>query len=114
MNLTIIDPPVNLPPFVRVISPEDLAPVNRGDELSLVGEAEDPEGSSPLEYTWTVRLENDSPIVVGTEPSVSWTPSDTFDFSSEGTYNIEVRLSVKDPQGGSGTDFVRLRFIIIN
>lgn len=114
VSLSVSDPPVNLPPFVRVTSPEDLAPVNTNDELSLVGEAEDPEGSSDLTYAWTVRLENGSPTTVGTESSVSWTPSDTFDFSSDGIYNVEVRLSVTDPQGASGTDFVRLRFTVIN
>lgn len=114
VNISVVDPPPNLPPFVQVSSPEDHAQVPTNQPLTLSGTAIDPEGASSLAYQWTVKLGNQDPIVVGSTPSVQWTPSDTYNFSGEGTYVIQVRLSVTDPAGNVGTDFIVLEFIIIN
>ena len=113
VNISVVDPPANLPPNVRVTSPEDRAPVRTDEALTLSGTAEDPEGSSPLTYQWTVQLFDNAPIVVGDAASVQWKPSDTFNFNGEGTYVVKVRLNVTDPQGNTGTDFITLEFVII-
>jgi endonuclease YncB( thermonuclease family) len=109
-----VDPPVDLPPVVRVTSPEDHAQLPTNQAITLSGTATDPEGATPLTYEWTVKLGNLEPIVVGDAPMVQWTPSDTFDFSGEGTYTVQVRLNVTDPQGNSGTDVIVLEWLIIN
>lgn len=113
VGITVVDPPPNLPPFVRITSPEDRANVPTDEPITLAGTATDPEGETDLSYQWTVQLFDQAPIVVGNAPSVEWTPSDTFSFNSEGTYTVRVRLNVTDPQGNTGTDFITLEWIII-
>ncbi len=113
-NLTVVDPPQNLPPTVRVTSPANNAKVFNGERLTLSSTATDPENATPLTYEWTVSLEGATPIVVGNAPSVQWTPSDSFDFSNEGNYVFQVRLNVTDPQGNKGTDFITFKMDIIN
>lgn len=113
VNLNVVDPPPNLPPFVQVSSPEDYAQVPTNQPITLSGTAIDPEGATSLTYLWTVKLGNEAPIEVGSAPSVQWTPSDTYDFSTEGRYVIQVRLNVTDPVGNTGTDFVVLEFFIL-
>jgi serine protease len=113
VNISVVDPPANLPPNVRVTSPENRASVRTDEALTLSGTAEDPEGLGPLTYQWTVQLFDNAPVVVGNAASVQWKPSDTFNFNSEGTYVIKVRLNVTDPQGNVGTDFITLEFFIV-
>jgi serine protease len=113
VGITVVEPPPNLPPFVQIASPQDREPLPTNQPITLSGTATDPEGATNLTYEWTVQLFDQTPIRVGTEPTAQWTPSDTFDFSSEGTYVVRVRLSVTDPQGNVGTDFVTLEFVII-
>jgi serine protease len=113
VTITIVEPPPNLPPSVQITSPEDGSSPNPFEPITLSGTATDPEGASPLTFEWTTQLEGDPPIVVGNAPSVEWTPSGTYDFSSEGTYVVKIRLSVTDPQGNTGTDFVTLEWLIL-
>ena len=113
VTVSVVDPPTNLPPFVQISSPEDGAALSTNEPITLSGAATDPEGSSPLSYQWTVQLFDQTPIVVGNALTAEWTPSDTFDFSSEGTYVIKVRLNVTDPEGNTGTDFITLEFLIL-
>ena len=113
VSINVIDPPANLPPNVHVTSPEDHASVGIDDSLTLSGTGVDPEGATPLSYQWTVQLFDNPSVEVGNQPSIQWKPSDTFDFSGEGTYVVKVRLNVTDPQGNTGTDFITLEFLII-
>ncbi len=113
VGISVVDPPPNLPPAVRVSSPEDREPLPTNEPITLSGTAEDPEDATDLIYEWTVKLGDNAPIFVGDAPSVEWTPSDTYDFSGEGNYVIQVRLNVTDPQGNTGTDFITLEFLII-
>ncbi len=114
VTLNVVEPPPNLAPSVRVTSPADGSFPARDEPVTLSGTATDPEGTTPLTYQWTVKLNNGSPIVVGTAPSVQWTPTSTYNFGIEGTYTIQVRLNVNDPQGNTGTDFVTLVYYIVN
>jgi serine protease len=113
VSINVSDPPPNLPPAVRITSPADNASINVNETMTLSGTATDPENQTPLTYQWTVKLNDGSPIEVGTDPSVQWKPSDTYDFSGEGTYRLEIRLNVTDPQGNTGTDFLVFNFSII-
>lgn len=113
VSMSVIDPPPNLPPAVRITSPAADAPIFVNETMTLSGTATDPENQTPLTYQWTVKLNDGSPIEVGTDPSVQWKPSDTYDFSGEGSYRLEIRLNVTDPQGNTGTDFLVFNFSII-
>jgi serine protease len=113
VSMSVIDPPANLPPAVRITSPADNASINVNEAMTLSGTATDPENQTPLTYQWTVKLNNGSPIVVGNQPSVQWKPSDTYNFNGEGSYTLEIRLNVTDPQGNTGTDFKVFQFSII-
>jgi len=113
VTVDVVDPPPNLPPSVQVTSPQDGTAPPVDEPLTLSGTAVDPEGGSPLTYQWTVKLGNLAPIVVGTEATVEWTPLDTYPFDQEGTWTVEVRLNVTDPEGNVGTDFVTLEWVLI-
>ncbi len=114
LTITVIDPPANLPPVVNISSPTSGSSINLGDNLSLIGTATDPEGDTPLSFQWTAKLNNASPIVIGNAASISWKPTDSFDFSNEGNYSLELRLSVTDSKGNTASDFVIFQFAIIN
>jgi hypothetical protein len=113
VSISVVEPPPNLPPFVQISSPEDHAQVRTDEPLTLSGTATDPEGATELSYQWTVKLFDNAPIVVGNAPTVEWTPNDTYDFSGAGTYTVQVRLNVTDPEGNTGTDVIVLEWLII-
>ena len=112
--VTVLDPPPDLPPSVRITSPENFQNVQTDEQITLAGDVTDPEGATPLTLTWTVAVNGGPPEQVGTGNNVLWTPNDTIDFSGEGRYDVTIRLTAQDPGGNSGNDFVQLRFIIIN
>lgn len=114
VSVTIVEPPTNLPPVVRVTSPENDAQVSIHEAIALSATATDPEGDELVEFQWTVSADGALPIEVATTQSASWTPSDTIDFSSEGTYVVVVRLNVTDSEGNTASDFVQLVFKIID
>jgi hypothetical protein len=114
VDVTVIDPPPDLPPSVLITSPTNFQPVQTGEEITLSATVTDPEGQTPLTLVWTVAVGGGTPEQVGTGNNVLWTPNDTIDFSDEGVYNVVIRLTAEDPGGNKGNDFVTLRFIIIN
>lgn len=112
VEINVIDLPDNLPPIVRVTSPEN------GDEtvleaITLAGTATDPENDAPLSFEWTASLDGGAPLAVGNAASVTWTPSDTFDFG-QGSLRLVIRLSVTDSEGNTGSDFVVIDTEIID
>ncbi|MBI5488640.1 MAG: S8 family serine peptidase [Deltaproteobacteria bacterium] len=113
VGISVVEPPPDLPPVVQVTSPADHSSPTYNEPVTLTGTAVDPEGAAPLTYEWTVKLGTLDPIVVGHDLSVSWTPSDTYSFSSEGLYSVEVRLTATDPTGNVGSDFVVLEWLVI-
>lgn len=113
VDVTVVDPPPNLPPTVQITSPQDGTSPPVDQPITLSGTAVDPEGDSPLTYEWTVKLGNQAPIVVGNSASVQWTPMSTYPFNQEGTWTVEVRLNVTDPDANVGTDYVTLEWVLI-
>jgi len=114
-SLHVITPPPNLPPVVEVTSPGSFEPVSQSRPITLSGTAYDPEGSTALEYTWSVHWKGDS-AVVGSGPTLEWTPSDTIDFDSmaNGSQLIaRIQLDVSDPQGNVASDYVFLEWSLI-
>lgn len=114
LNLTVIDPPENLPPVVRITSPTSGSSLNLNALLSLIGTATDPEGNNPLSFEWTAQLNGATPIVLDNASSTTWTPSDSFDFSDEGRYELKLSLNATDSLGNTGSDFVVFVVNIIN
>lgn len=112
VTVTVIDPPANLPPSVRITSLVDGFNVN--DTLALSGTATDPEGDTPLSFEWTAKLNDATPIVIGNTANISWLPADSFDFTKSGKYTLELRLSATDSKGATGSDFIVVKFAIIN
>lgn len=88
VSVNVVDPPANLPPVVRITSPQH---DGHDDMLALSGTATDPEGDLPLSFKSSVSVNSSSLIVIGTTPSMSWKPSDTIDFGSEGHYLVVLR-----------------------
>lgn len=113
VSITVVDPPPNLPPTVQITSPQNGAQPPIDEPLTLAGTAVDPEGAEPLTYVWTVKLGSDPAIVVGSAQTVQWRPLDTYRFDAEGTWLVEVRLTVTDPAGNAGSDAVTLPWLII-
>ena len=119
VNISVIDPPPNLPPLVHITSPENDANVNSTSELlTFASTVTDPEGENNLDYEWTVSYVNGAisgTEIIGNTVSFNGRLSDTIPFgNSEGLWIIEIRLNVSDSDGNIGTDFVTLDFVIIN
>lgn len=114
VTVTVVDPPANFPPLVRIEHPTHH---QRGllvnAPMALTGTAVDPEGATALAYRWTVQLFDGPEIEVGTTADASWTPTDDYTFNQAGTYTVQVRLYVTDPGGAVGVDRVELEWVII-
>lgn len=113
VTFSVIDPPVNLPPSVRITSPANGGPINQSEAMTLSGTATDSENDVPLAYVWTASLDDGAPVVVGNAATVTWTPADTFTFGTGRTV-LEITLSVTDAADNTGSDFVVLESIFID
>lgn len=113
VEVTVVDPPGNLPPFVEISKPYHLQALPIDQPMSLEGSAIDPEGAGNLSYRWTVQFFSDPEIEVGNAPNASWTPTDYEDFRGAGTYPVRIRLYVTDPDGATGQDAVLLQWVLI-
>jgi PKD repeat protein len=114
VQVNVVEPQGNLPPFVNITNPKDFANIGRDETITLSASVSDPENTTPLSYQWTVKVGNANPTVLGSTPTVQWKPSQSINFSNEGTYRVELRLNVTDPAGNTGTDFVTLEFVVVN
>ncbi|MEM7135961.1 MAG: S8 family serine peptidase [Myxococcota bacterium] len=111
VEIVVLDPPVNLPPVVRV----DPVPFVPGtsfypwrDPIRLSGTATDPEGDTQLTYTWTITESNIGTVTIGTGRSISWTPKDDIPGTCDEGHRTTVRLTVSDSGGSTGSDFIVL------
>lgn len=111
--LTVVDPPVNLPPSVRITSPANGGGINQFEAMTLSGTATDPENDVPLTFEWTASLNDGVPVVIGSAANVTWSPADTFDFGT-GRNGLKIVLSATDSENNTGSDFVVLESILID
>ncbi|MFW6201862.1 MAG: S8 family serine peptidase [Gemmatimonadota bacterium] len=116
VEITVVDPPEDLPPSVQVLSPENGIAVGPDTELSLEGEASDPEGETDLDYEWAVVYPYDEETgtgenteVIGTGTQMTWRPSDTIEFDCDSSMDVRIELRATDPGGNTGIDFVVIR-----
>lgn len=114
VSITVVEPPVDLPPSVLITSPANGSSISSiSSPMSLSANvSDDNDNLSALAFEWTVT-HNASTTVIGTAKNISWTPSDTINFSSDGTYNLIFKLTVTDTGGNKGVDFVDTETIII-
>lgn len=113
VQVTVVDPPPNLPPVVMITSPGHHQPHVLSQPMTLNGSAIDPEAEGDLSYRWTVQFFSEPEIEVGTTTTASWTPTDRYPFDQEGTYTVQVRLYVTDQGGAVGVDQVELQWVLI-
>lgn len=113
VELTVVEPPPNLPPVVRVDPPDkvpgqDFYPFST--PIILSGTGTDPEGDTSLTYTWTVTGNTIGAVVIGNTPTIQWTPSDTIPNQCGDGIQATVRLTVEDSDGNGGSDFANLEW----
>lgn len=118
VNINVIDPPLNLPPVVRITSPGGNSNIGFDELITFAGTATDPEGEDNLTYEWQVSYASGS--ASGTEtiantPSLTGRISDSVPYDgSESRWTVEIRLNVSDSGGNIGTDFVTFEYVFIN
>lgn len=116
VELTVVEPPPNLPPVVRV-DPPDTVP---GQDfypfftpIALSGTGTDPEGDTSLTYTWTVTESTIGTVVIGNGPTIQWTPEDTIPNRCGEDLQANISLTVEDSDGNAGSDFVVLHWFFV-
>ncbi|HEX7049666.1 MAG TPA: S8 family serine peptidase [Longimicrobiales bacterium] len=113
VDIAVVDPPPDLPPVVQVASPANGVSIGPSTELTLAGDATDPEGQTSLTYEWFVVYPyntgtgtGENTAFIGSGPVLTWKPSETIPIECETYYQIRIELRVTDPGGNTGKDFV--------
>ncbi|MEZ4270049.1 MAG: S8 family serine peptidase [Myxococcota bacterium] len=117
VSITVVEPPVDLPPSVQITSPTNGASVNTNDVLSLTATiSDDNDAIGDLEFEWRVVWSGagSGNAVLSNSQSTTWTPSDNVPFDSEGTWNMTIQLEVTDTNAGTTVDEVTVSTVIIN
>lgn len=120
VNITVIDPPANLPPVVNLTSPKNGITIGPDTVVKLAGTATDPEGGA-VTLSWDVTTGYNPATGTGFQtlpvnPAANgdWKPSDSINYSScEVSDTLRLRLKAKDPQGNEGFDFIVIQVIRI-
>lgn len=115
VNITVVDPPANLPPVVNLTSPMNGIAIGPDTVVKLAGTATDPEGGA-VTLSWDVTTGYNPATGTGFQtlpvnPAANgdWKPSDSINYSSwEVSDTLRLRLKAKDPQGNEGSDFIVL------
>ena len=116
MNITVVNPPPDLPPTVNITSPANNAGVSFNQSLTLSATANDPEGKA-VTTTWSVSLSNSktgpwtNTKIIGTGATLSWKLSSSYPGGVQ-SY-IRIQATATDPAGGIGQDFIVVSFIPI-
>ena len=109
VDIEVVDPPAIVPPAVRIREPEPGFFIRTHETADFVGSASEPGGPRSLEFEWYVTYDlGQGPVteLIGTEPTLSWTPSDTLPLEPCHSTGLEVELQVTNPEGATGSDFV--------
>lgn len=117
VGVSVIAPPADLPPVVRITSPKSTDPFFLHEPMTLAGTAVDPEGGDIASHAWSVAWTHrgvpSGPVSLGTAPSRSWTPSDTIG-SSEGDYVVTLTYVARDAGGHAGSDTLTFEFTVVD
>jgi hypothetical protein len=100
-RFTVVDPPLNAPPLVSILSPDDHASLDPNTTIQLKAEATDPDNGQPVTGTWSVDGK-----VIGTGNTRNWKPGDDVPFHCGGNDAV-LTFSATDSDGTS-TDHVNI------
>jgi hypothetical protein len=95
----VVDPPLNAPPLVTILSPDDGAGLDPNDPVTLKASATDPDTGQPVAGTWSVK-DGSTTKVIGNGNTVQWTPSDDVPFHCGGS-TVTLIFSATDSDGTS-------------
>ena len=119
VKVSVVNPPPDLPPTVRITAPANNASVGPSQDLTLSATASDPEGKA-VTVTWTVSSSGSkngpwvSPKTIGTGTTRTWKPDSSYPRSGCETYYwARLQATGTDPAGGSGQDFVVVNVTVI-
>jgi hypothetical protein len=120
VNISVVDPPANLPPVVDITSPQNGITIGPDQVVKLSGSATDPEGEA-VTLAWDVTTGYDPNTGQGanTYPVTpasngDWRPIDSIPYSTcEVNDTLRLRLKAKDPQNNEGSDFIVLQVLRI-
>lgn len=117
VTFAVVEPPAQGPPLVTITSPANGGFLDSGAEYQLTGTATDPDGATPLDYSWIVvdhfgvahliATGSHDPQLRGSTMTAEWTPEDQVPFSCGGG-DVELRLEVTDADGQTGVDDVEV------
>lgn len=113
VNVSVVDPPANLPPVVNLTKPLNGINIGPDTVIQLAGSATDPEGGA-VTLSWDVTTGYNPQTGSGFQtypvtPAAGgdWKPSDSIPYTScEVSDTLRLRLKAKDPQGNEGFDFI--------
>jgi hypothetical protein len=106
--VNVVDPPLNSPPVVAILSPPDGSWVNPGGPVTIKGTAKDPDGKNPLGYKWTLTggpTLGSGTMNNGDTTSIQWGANLPF---SCGGNKGEIVLSVTDADGQTASASITL------
>lgn len=120
VNISVVDPPANLPPVVNITSPQNGITIGPDQVVKLFGNATDPEGGA-VALVWDVTTGYDPNTGQGATtypvtPAANgdWKPTDSIPYNScEVSDTLRLRLKAKDPQNNEGSDFIVLKVVRI-
>lgn len=120
VNISVVDPPANLPPVVNITSPQNGITLGPDQVVKLLGNASDPEGGA-VTLAWDVTTGYDPGTGLGANtypvtpaPNGDWKPSDSIPYTAcEVNDTLRLRFKAKDPQNNEGFDFIVIRVVRI-
>jgi serine protease len=105
--VNVVNPPLNSPPIVTIINPDEDAYLKPDKLVKLHGTAVDPDGDKNLVYKWTVQV-GGGVYKVADAATVWWKPSNDVPFNCGGQ-NVVLRLHATDGDGKIGLDMVSVK-----
>lgn len=104
-SIQIVDPPLNAPPVVSILQPDEDSSLDPDKSYTLKASAIDPDATETPAGVWTVKV-NGTTTQIGTGNQISWEPGTTIPFSCGGD-SATLIFSATDSHGTS-TDEIEI------
>lgn len=101
-SFQVVDPPLNAPPIVSILSPDQGASLDENTTYTLKASAIDPDGTETPSGTWSVKW-GSLTKTIGTGNQISWKPSTDLPFNCGGGTAV-LTFSATDAHGTSTDD----------
>ncbi len=82
-SFSVVDPPLNAPPIVSILQPDNAQSLDPGTTYVLKASAVDPDGTETIAGTWTLK-DGSTTYTIGTGNQINWKPGDTVPFNCGG------------------------------